>query len=310
MIPNRKIAVNLSGVRWVAENAAIGAAKAIPVRTAAGMASTISGDAAAPNRTMTSVKIAAIERQPERDPGEVAEGDVARRDRRRVHRVEDPVPAQPAHDRERRLERRRLHRRRRQQARGQELRGSGTPPSDVASPTVDVRRRARGPSRSGTGPGSGTSGRSTPGTSAGTAASGARRPGRAGRARTARRRSPPSGAYSISDRPVSRRKTSSSDDRRTSTVSGCRPRCVDGDRGRLAVVGVEQDPVGQALDPLGDARRAGRRASPGRRARSAARSTSLRRVPLDQLRAGEPSATIFALSMTTSRSHSCSASSM
>ena len=28
---------------------------------------------------------------------------------------------------------------------------------------------------------------------------------------------------------------------------------MDGDRGRLAVVGVEQDAVGQALDPLGDA---------------------------------------------------------
>ena len=28
---------------------------------------------------------------------------------------------------------------------------------------------------------------------------------------------------------------------------------VDGDRGRLAVVGVQQDPVGQVLDPLGDA---------------------------------------------------------
>ena len=53
VIPNRKIAANRSGVRWVAENAAIGAANASPVRTATGIASTTSGDSAAPNRTMT-----------------------------------------------------------------------------------------------------------------------------------------------------------------------------------------------------------------------------------------------------------------
>ena len=57
----------------------------------------------------------------------------------------------------------------------------------------------------------------------------------------------------MSDRPVSRRNTSSSEDRRTSTVSGWRPRCVDRGRGRLAVVGVDEDPVGQLLDPLADA---------------------------------------------------------
>ena len=57
MIPNRKIAANLLGFFWVAEKAAIGVANAIPVRTAAGMARTIRGDSAAPNRTMTSVKI-------------------------------------------------------------------------------------------------------------------------------------------------------------------------------------------------------------------------------------------------------------
>ncbi len=43
MIPNRKMLLNRSGVRWVAEKAAIGAAKASPVRTAAGIASTTSG---------------------------------------------------------------------------------------------------------------------------------------------------------------------------------------------------------------------------------------------------------------------------
>ena len=68
-MPNRKIALNLSGVFWVAEKAAIGPANAIPVRTAAGMARTISGDWAAPNATMTSVKTARDQRQPGRDPG-------------------------------------------------------------------------------------------------------------------------------------------------------------------------------------------------------------------------------------------------
>ena len=53
----RKIVENRSGVFCVAANAAIGPAKAIPVRTAAGMANTISGDSAAPNTTMTIVKI-------------------------------------------------------------------------------------------------------------------------------------------------------------------------------------------------------------------------------------------------------------
>ena len=40
---------SFSGVRCVAANAAIGAANASPVRTATGMARTMSGDAAAPN---------------------------------------------------------------------------------------------------------------------------------------------------------------------------------------------------------------------------------------------------------------------
>src|SRR5689334_16343318 len=60
VIPKRKIVVNLFGVFWVAENAAIGPAKAMPVSTAAGIARMMSGDCAAPNSTMTSVKIAEI----------------------------------------------------------------------------------------------------------------------------------------------------------------------------------------------------------------------------------------------------------
>ena len=94
MIPNRKIALNLSGVRCVAENAAIGAANAIPVSTAAGMPSTISGEAAAPNSDDDDREDRRDHRQPDRDPDEVAEGDVARRDRRRVHRVERPLPVE------------------------------------------------------------------------------------------------------------------------------------------------------------------------------------------------------------------------
>ena len=60
VIPKRNTALNFSGVRWVAENAAIGAANAMPVRTAAGIPRTISGDAAAPKSAMTIVKIDAM----------------------------------------------------------------------------------------------------------------------------------------------------------------------------------------------------------------------------------------------------------
>ena len=92
VIPNRKIVENLSGVFCVAEKAAIGAAKAIPVRTAAGIASTIERRFGGPERDDDDREDRADQRQPGDDPGEVAERDVARRDRRRVHRVEDPVP--------------------------------------------------------------------------------------------------------------------------------------------------------------------------------------------------------------------------
>jgi len=60
VIPNRKIVANVFGVFWVAAKAAIGPAKAIPVRTAAGMASTMSGDSAAWNTTMTIVNTVAM----------------------------------------------------------------------------------------------------------------------------------------------------------------------------------------------------------------------------------------------------------
>src|SRR5258705_5238442 len=60
VIPNRKIVEKRFGVFCVAAYAAIGPANAIPVRTAAGIARTIVGDAAAPNRTMTIVKMVEI----------------------------------------------------------------------------------------------------------------------------------------------------------------------------------------------------------------------------------------------------------
>ena len=82
VMTNRNRALNLIGVFWVAENAAIGAAKAMPVSTAAGMASTMSGDSAAPNATMTSVKTVAISVSRIGDEREVAQRDVARGDGR------------------------------------------------------------------------------------------------------------------------------------------------------------------------------------------------------------------------------------
>ena len=56
MIPKRNTALNVLTLRCVAEKAVIGAAKARPVRTPTGIASTIMGDAAAPNRAVTSTK--------------------------------------------------------------------------------------------------------------------------------------------------------------------------------------------------------------------------------------------------------------
>jgi hypothetical protein len=60
MTMKRNRAANRSGVRCVAEKAAMGAANARPVRTATGMASRIVGDVAAPNATITAVKTVEI----------------------------------------------------------------------------------------------------------------------------------------------------------------------------------------------------------------------------------------------------------
>ena len=84
---------------------------------------------------------------------------------------------------------------------------------------------------------------------------------------------------------------------------------MGGDRGRLAVVGVDEHAVRQPLEALADAVELAieRRRAPPTGNRSSV--TSLVEYCSISWR-GEPSATIFALSMTTSRSHSCSASSM
>ena len=51
-------------------------------------------------------------------------------------------------------------------------------------------------------------------------------------------------------RPVRWRKTSSSVERRTSADSGWTPALVDGGERAVAVVGVDEQPVGELLDPL------------------------------------------------------------
>ena len=151
-------------------------------------------------------------------------------------------------------------------------------------------------------PGDGTRRRSRHGKSVDRARADARRPGRASNSATRARSRP----QSMRLRPVRRRKTSSSE------IAGrdgrrAQPALVHGDQRGVAVVGVEQDPVGEALDALGDAVElaVGASSSPG----EADLDHLAGRVLLDQL-AWAPSATILALSMTTSRSQSCSASSM
>ena len=211
---------------------------------------------------------------------------------------------EPGHDRERRLERGGLHRRRGQQAGRQE--------DEVrhAADRVRVGRRrrpARSPSPSGTAPATGTRRRSTRGTCAGRSGSGARRPGRW----------PTTGE--------GWRSTSSAPSRSASGRSGAgrRPRATTGgpgpSRAGARARGPRRRPPrrrrrraarGRAgARPARRCRRAVRRASPPRP--GAKRSSVTSRVEYCSIRArGLPSATILALSMTTSRSHSCSASSM
>ena len=83
VIPKRNTALNVSTLRCVAENAAIGPANASPVRTPAGIASTIKRRGRGTEQRRHQHEDRRDEQHPERDPGEVAEGDVARTDRRR-----------------------------------------------------------------------------------------------------------------------------------------------------------------------------------------------------------------------------------
>ena len=88
---------------------------------------------------------------------------------------------------------------------------------------------------------------------------------------------------------MSRRNTSSSVERRTSTVSGCEPAPVHVVDDRVAVVRADHDPVLQHLDVLADAVERGdpvlRPERSSTTSRSTKRSISVR---------GDPSATIFA----------------
>ena len=157
VIPNRKIAANLFG-RLLGRGERRDRRRRTPSRSGPRPGWPARSAATRPPRTatMTNVKTEQISVSRAAIQSEVAEGDVARRDRRRVHRVEDLVPDEPAHDREGRLEGGRLHRRRRQQA-GREEREVADPAEAVGAGLVDVARRGRGPSPPGTGPATGTS---------------------------------------------------------------------------------------------------------------------------------------------------------
>ena len=83
---------------------------------------------------------------------------------------------------------------------------------------------------------------------------------------------------------------------------------MDGARRSLAVVRVEEHAIGQVLHSFGDSVELAIELF-GHAGGEAELGDLAGRVAINQL-SGAPSATIFALSMTTRRSHSCSASSM
>src|SRR5437667_7819310 len=149
--------------------------------------------------------------QADRHPQEIAQGDVARRQWRRVHRVERSLPVEAADDRERCFERGGLHHGRREQSGGEELE-IGEPAERRPAGTIDVAAKPE-------------------------AHRGQEEDRAQERAECRRTEGPPvldspmfgyvaegRHRYSIRERPVSRRKTSSSVERRTRTVSGLRPR--------------------------------------------------------------------------------------
>ena len=119
-MPKRNRELNLFGVFCVAEKATIGAANASPVSTAAGIARRISGEVAAPNTMMTSVKTLAISTS--RAPIQARLPSAMSRPSIGVAYIawKTRDPDEPGHDRERRLERGRLHARRGEETRSEE----------------------------------------------------------------------------------------------------------------------------------------------------------------------------------------------
>ena len=93
-------------------------------------------------------------------------------------------------------------------------------------------------------------------------------------------------------------------------TTSSKPSSRDRVRDRVAVVGVDEHAIGERLDPVAEPLQLAT-ASAATSRRSASRTSTTSRVTLSAISwRGEPSATIRALSMITSRSHSCSASSM
>ena len=236
---------------WVAEKAQIGAAKAIPVRTATGIARTPSGEATSPKTTITTKK--AVDTSGSRKAIQPSWPRTIPRDGQRgaEHPEVGPVPDDRAHDRPGRLEAAGLHRLAGEEPRRQEGR--------VGHPAEGGRARSgrrtcpgRCPSRSGRGSATGTSRR----------ASRARLVDRPVTLYSRTRSAGVSGSSATSaggrhgrllDQAPAGQPEEDVLEGRPADEDGLGPETplVDGDRRRLAVVGVEQDPVGQPLDPLG-----------------------------------------------------------
>ena len=228
--PNRHTELNAVVSRWVDMNAATGPANARAVRTATGIASTIPAAAAAPNSTMTRAKIvdtivARVATQPSW-PKAIANG----RQRRGVHRVVALDPVEAADHRERRLEHRALHDGRDHQRRREPLEvghaaeraGAGLvdEPAQADAHRQQEQGRLDEVAEGRPAPGPPVEqphvlvGRASP--RAPSASGGPRSSASRGRVRD--------GHQSTSVRPVRLRNTSSSELRRTSTVSGTSPR--------------------------------------------------------------------------------------
>ena len=189
-------------------------------------------------------------------------------ERGRVHRVVAPDPAEPAEHRERGLERRALHHRRHQQRRARGTGGTARPAASAGSGLVDVRPEADAhrdqeqhrlgevaEDRAAPGPPVEQPHVLVGGQRAADAGPGAGRRCRgAGRSARARCRRPAGSARSLDEAPagepqehVLERAPPDEDG------LGTKAALMGGDRGRLAVVGVDEHAVRQPLDALADA---------------------------------------------------------